>query len=203
MRITPLFLCVLLAGALRLHGSDLADGEPRPLGLTKFDRKVIDAHQQLPGLPSCIPSAAEMVLKLLGQAPASYYDLQRTWRHKLDGSFRDFHNKTFLGVTFRYTPGPTEMMIEIIDRELRAGRFVVIGLRNPAGWHSWVVYDKDTNGEFLAVSKNGSQTIEERQVKKAIAQSGGTDVGIYEFPTSPVRLPSSPPRFGQPSSFSH
>jgi hypothetical protein len=62
-----------------------------------------------------------------------------------------------------------------------------------------VIYDEDTTGEFLAISKDGKQTIEERHVKKAILRTQGTDFGTYEFPTSPVRLPSSPLRFGVPS----
>jgi hypothetical protein len=181
-----------------LRASDQIDAEPQPLGLTKFDRKIIDAHEQLFPL-SCIPSAAEMVLKLLGQVPTSYRDLQLAWQNKSDGCFREFHDKTFAGVTFKYTAGPTEKLLEAIDRELHAGRFVVVGLRNAGGWHSWVIYDKDTSGEFLAVSKDRSRTIEERHVTKAILRSGGTDLGTYEFPTSPVRLPSLPPRLGPPS----
>ncbi len=198
MRITLVALCILVSGALRLHASGELEAEPRPLGLTKFDRRIIDSHEQRFRM-SCIPSAAEMVLKLLGCVPNSYYDLQRAWKNKSDGCFRDFNLKTFAGVTFKYTAGPTENLLELIDRELHAGRFVIIGLRNPSGWHSWVVYDKDTSGEFLAVSKAGKHTVEERQVKKAILRSGGTDVGSYEFPTSPVRLPSAPPRRGPPS----
>jgi hypothetical protein len=58
-------------------------------GLTRFNRNIIDAHKQLYGV-SCIPSSVEMVLKLLGQVPVSYYDLQMQWQNKLDGSFRDF-----------------------------------------------------------------------------------------------------------------
>lgn len=197
---TGFLFSALVAATLVARASDQTATAPQALGLTKFDRGIVDAHQQLFPL-SCIPSAAELVLKLLGRAPNSYRDLQLAWQNKWDGCFRDFHNKTFAGVTFRYTAGPTEELMATIERELHAGRFVVIGLRNPGGWHSWVVYDQDSSGEFLAVSKDRNRTIEERHVKQAILRSGGTDLGTYEFPTSPVRLPSSPPRPGIPASF--
>ena len=165
------------------------------MGLTKFDRKIIDAHEQ--GYPlSCIPSSVEMLLKLLGRVPNSYRDLQLAWQNKSDGCWRDFNGKTFAGVTFTYHDGYSmDQLFEAIERELHAGRFVVVGLRNPGGCHSWVIYDQDTSGEFLAISKGQSRTIEERHVKKLIIQQGGSDLGTYEFPTSPVRLPSSPPQF--------
>lgn len=197
---TGFLIFAFVAAAFGVRASDQIVAGPHPLGLTKFDRKIVDAHEQLFPL-SCIPSAAELVLKLLGRAPDSYRDLQLAWQNKWDGCFRDFHNKTFAGVTFRYTAGPTEELLAAIERELRAGRFVVIGLRNPGGWHSWVVYDQDSSGEFLAVSKDRNRTIEERHVKQAILRSGGTDLGTYEFPTSPMRLSSSPPRPGQPGFF--
>lgn len=193
-------LFVLIAAPFGGRAGDRVAAEPQPLGLTKFDRKIVDSHEQLFPL-SCIPSAAELVLKLVGRVPGSYRDLQLAWQNKQDGCFRDFHGKTFAGLTFKYTAGPTEKLLEIIDHELHAGRFVVIGLRNPGGWHSWVVYDQDSSGEFLAVSKDRGRTIEEHQVRKAILRSGGTDLGTYEFPTSPVRLPSSPPRLGAPAFF--
>ncbi|MHA3773919.1 hypothetical protein ACXR0O_20500 [Verrucomicrobiota bacterium sgz303538] len=198
MRTVLLLFCSLIALTVGLPASEQVETEPRPLGLTKFDRRIIDAHKQLFPL-SCIPSAAEMVLKLLGRVPDSYRDLQLAWQNKSDGCFRDFHNKTFAGVTFKYTAGPTDKLLEAIHSELHAGRFVVVGLRNPGGWHSWVIYDEDVSGEFLAVSKDRGRTIEERHVKKAILQSGGTDLGTYDFPTSLLRLPSSPPRAGLPS----
>jgi hypothetical protein len=71
----------------------------RRRGLTSFDRRVIDAHEQR-YLRSCIPSSVEMVLKLMGRVPSSYGELQTAWKNKADGSFRDFDGKTFQGVTF-------------------------------------------------------------------------------------------------------
>lgn len=173
-------------------------GDPQPLGLTQFDRRIIDAHEQ--GFPmSCIPSSVEMLLKLLGRVPNSYRELQMAWQNKSDGCWRDFNGKTFAGVTFKYRNDySTDQLFEAIDRELHAGRFVVVGLRNSGGWHSWVIYDKDTSGEFLAVSKDRGRTIEERQVKESIRRSGGSDLGTYECPTSPMRLQSVPPRWKAP-----
>ena len=191
--IVPLIICASGWGA-----DDEPKADPQPLGLTKFDRKIIDAHEQ--GFPmSCIPSSVEMLLKLLGRVPNSYRDLQRAWKNKSDGCWRDFRGTTFEGVSFSYRDDYSmDQLFEAIDRELLAGRFVVVGLRNSGGWHSWVIYDKDTSGEFLAVSKDRSRTIEERHVKQAIMRSQGSDLGTYEFPTSPMRLPSAPPRWTAP-----
>ncbi len=195
MRTILFLLCPLIACASSRGAEDQPKGDPQPLGLTKFDRTIIDAHEQ--GYPmSCIASSVEMLLKLLGQVPNSYRDLQLAWRNKSDGCWRDFNNKTFAGVTFRYHEGYSmDQLFESIDRELHAGRFVVVGLRSPGGTHSWVVYDEDTSGEFLAISKDRSRTIEERHVKEAIIRQQGSDLGTYEFPTSPMRLQSAPPRF--------
>ena len=198
MRVVLLLLCPLIICASSWGADDQTKGDPQPLGLTKFDHKIIDAHEQ--GFPmSCIPSSVEMLLKLLGRVPNSYRDLQLAWQNKSDGCWRDFNGKTFAGVTLRYRDDySTDQLFEAIDRELHAGRFVVVGLRNSGGWHSWVIYDKDTSGEFLAVSKDQSRTIEERHVKEVIRRSQGSDLGTYEFPTSPMRLPSAPPRWTAP-----
>ncbi len=198
MRVVSLFL-IFLAGISWSLADEPVEARPQPLQRTKFSRDIIDAHEQILPL-SCIPSAVEMVLKLLGRTPGSYHDLQLAWQNKSDGCFREFHNRTFAGVTFKYTAGPTEKLLEIIKQELSAGRFVVVGLRNPGGWHSWVVYDQDSSGEFLAVSKDWGRTLEESHVIQAIRRSGGTDLGTYEYPASPVRVPSPPPRPG-PVSF--
>jgi TPR repeat protein len=155
--------------------------------LTQFDRRVIDGHEQRYDM-SCIPSSVEMVLKLLGRVPASYYDLQTAWKNKADGSFRDFDGKMFAGVTFhlhfmmaRNSDFPLTKLFDKIDSELKAGRFVIVGLACTGGWHDWVIYDEDANGEFLAISKGGGRTIDNRHVKKAITDMQGTDIGTYEL----------------------
>jgi hypothetical protein len=156
-------------------------------GMTRFDRQLIDAHEQLYGM-SCIPSSVEMVLKLLGRVPASYNDLQRQWKNKSDGSFIDFDGKTVAGVTFhqqfalpRDGDFPLAKLFEAIHNELAAGRFVIVGLAAGDGWHNWVIYDEDINGEFLAVTKGAGGTIDECHVKRVIAQMKGTDIGTYEL----------------------
>jgi hypothetical protein len=159
-------------------------------GLTKFDPHIIDVHEQRYGM-SCIPSSVEMVLKLLERVPSSYYDLQTEWKEKSDGNFRNFEGKTFAGVTFhqqfslaRNSDFPLAKLFETIHSELQTGRFVIVGLASSGGWHNWVIYDEDADGEFVAVSKFGARTIEERHVKKVIMKMQGTDIGTYELQPS-------------------
>ena len=156
-------------------------------GLTHFNRQIIDTHKQLYGM-SCIPSSAEMVLKLLGRVPVSYYDLQTQWKNKSDGSFKDFDGKTVAGVTFhqqfvlaRDENYPLAKLFETIHSELVAGRFVIVGLAVSEDWHEWVIYDEDLAGEFLAVSKGAGGTTDECHVKRLITQTKGTDIGTYQL----------------------
>ena len=155
--------------------------------LTQFDLRIIDAHRQLYGM-SCIPSSVEMVLKLLGRVPVSYYDLQTQWKEKADGSFTDYDGKTFAGVTFHQqftqphgTDFPLAKLFDTISAELHEGRFVIVGLVSEDDTHDWVIYDEAADGEFLAVSKAGVHTIEERHVKRIITSMKGTDIGTYEL----------------------
>ena len=161
-----------------------AEVSPRR-GLTHFDRRIIDAHEQRYTM-SCIPSAVEMVLKLLGRVPGSYYEQQDAWKEKADGSFHDFDGKKIAGVTFHsdfWQPHNSEFplarLFEAIDRELKAGRFVIIGLPAAGDTHDWVIYDEDADGDFLAISK-AQGTIELKHVKKIIIDMHGTDIGTYE-----------------------
>jgi hypothetical protein len=154
--------------------------------LTKFDRKIVDAHEQRFGM-SCIPMSIEMVLKLLGRVPADYYELQNPWKEKADGNFRNFDGKTIKGLTFhqkfdleRNDQFPLTKLFETIDRELKAGRFVIVSLTSGSGWHMYVIYDEDADGDFLAVSKIGAKTIEAQHVKKIISKMKGTDIMAYE-----------------------
>jgi hypothetical protein len=154
--------------------------------LTQFDQRVIDAHEQRYGM-SCIPSSVEMVLKLMGRVPGSYYEQQDAWKNKADGSFHNFDGKTIAGVTFHQqfmqahgSEFPLAEMFATIDRELRAGRFVIVGIACAGGTHDWVIYDEDTEGDFLAVSKGGKRTIEDKHVRKTITDMSGTDIGTYE-----------------------
>lgn len=155
--------------------------------LTKFDRKVIDQHAQRYGM-SCIPSAVEMVLKLLGREPESYYELQDAWKEKSDGNFSNFDNKTLRGVTFhqqfnlpRNEQFPLTQLFQRIDSELKAGRFVIVSLQSGNGWHMFVIYDEDAEGDFMAVSKNGKDTSEANHLKNTIKRMKGTDIMTYEI----------------------
>ncbi len=155
--------------------------------LTKFNRQIVDAHEQRYGM-SCIPMSIEMVLKLLGRVQSDYYELQNPWKEKADGNFRDFDGKTLKGVTFhqqfdlpRNDQFPLAKLFETIDRELKAGRFVIVSLSSGSGWHMYVIYDEDVDGDFLAVSKLGAKTIETQHVKKIITRMKGTDIMTYEL----------------------
>jgi len=46
-----------------------------------FDKSLIDNHEQKYQC-SCIPSAVEMVLKLIGKVGTDYYELQESWDNK-------------------------------------------------------------------------------------------------------------------------
>ncbi len=153
--------------------------------LTKFDGSIIDSHAQRYD-DTCVPSSVEMVLKLLGRVPLSYYDQQDQW--KTPGSFQNFDGKTFNGVTFRlqfWLPRddnfPLEKLFATIRSELQQGRFVIVGLASSGGWHNWVIYDEDLNEEFLAVSKWKAKTIHIRDVRTRITKMKGTDIGTYEL----------------------
>jgi hypothetical protein len=153
--------------------------------LTPFSRKIVDAHEQRFGM-SCIPMSIEMVLKLLGKVPGSYYELQNPWKEKADGNFKDFDGKTIEGVTFHKQFGmdrgpefPLTKLFEAIDHELKAGRFVIVSLSSNTGWHMWVIYDEDASGDFLAVSKDGPKTMEATHVKGIITKMQGTDILTY------------------------
>jgi hypothetical protein len=44
-----------------------------------------------------------------------------------------------------------------------------------------VIYDEDAEGDFLAVSKVGAKTIEDKHVKKTITRMKGTDILTFEL----------------------
>jgi len=159
--------------------------------LTHFSRQIVDRHQQLYDM-SCIPMSIELVLKLLDRVPASYYDLQNPWKNKSDGNFSNFDGKTIAGVTFHKQFGlernqqfPLDKLFETIDKELKAGRFVIVSLASGGGWHMYVIYDEDADGDFLAVSKAGANTMEASHLKRTIKQMQGTDILTYD-PGRPI-----------------
>jgi len=97
----------------------------------QYIQRIIDQHQQISNR-TCIPSAVEIVLKLLGKVDANYYDLQNGWTN---GSFVNFDGQTLSGVTFRRINlaerGPTfpfDQLFGMIDQELSSDRYVIISL---------------------------------------------------------------------------
>lgn len=180
--------CVILPSACRTTSSPFKafayEGINRK-GLTQFDPKRISGHRQIYQM-SCIPSSVEMVLKLEGRVPQSYHELQEVWKNKSDGSFENFDGKTIEGVSFhrQFTMAhnaefPIEELFASIHAELAAGRYVIVCLPVGPGCHNFVIYDEDEDGEFLAVSKSGETTIEERHVKAILRKKRGADIGTY------------------------
>ncbi len=160
--------------------------------MVNINKIIVDEHEQLEPF-SCIPSAVELVLKLLGKAPVGYYDLQKSWKNKKTGSFLNFNGKTIAGVTFesKFSPPnrgkcfPINDLFKAIDVELDAGKFVVISLKSPLGWHMYVIYNRLNSSynpseyDYLAFTKNGKHTTEANDVKKCVLSMGGTDILIY------------------------
>lgn len=161
----------------------------------KFIQRIIDQHQQISN-NSCIPSAVEMILKLLERAPISYYELQNAWT--TNGSFANFDGQTIRGVTFRRinladrgADFPLNQLFEIIDQELAADRYVVIALfgmsdRGPS-FHAYVIFDKDQlTQDYLAVTKvslNDTYVIQfDTNIKARVCEIQGTDILVYTVP---------------------
>jgi hypothetical protein len=184
----------------RMQGTDLgiyrpanpARSAPPPVKLlrpTGFDINIIHQHRQLE-LPSCIPSSVEMVLKLTRSVPTDYFELQQAWGNKLDGSFRDFNGRTIAGLTFsqRFTQPrgrrfPLAKLFAAIDAELEQDRYVIIALRaGPTSYHNWVIVQRSADGEYMAVSKSGTETIVVNDAKARLTRMKGGDIGVYLNP---------------------
>lgn len=135
-----------------------------------IDWGTIRKHAQISRY-SCIPSAVEMVLKLLGKAGDDYYEQQELWGNRSTGDFRPFDGETIEGVTFkiefddRKNPRgnnfPIEDLFQFIDKELEGGRYVIISLSSDSGWHMWIIYTK-TDDDYLAFSKNSPAIYDSR-----------------------------------------
>jgi hypothetical protein len=159
-------------------------------------QKIIDQHQQISN-NSCIPSAVEMILKLLEKAPLDYYELQNAWT--IDGSFANFDGQTIRGVTFRRTnladrgaDFPLDQLFGIIDQELAAGRYVIIALfgMSDSGprFHAYVIFDIDQiTQDYLAVTRaslNGTYVTQfDTNIKARIREIQGTDILVYTVQT--------------------
>jgi len=167
--------------------------------LTLEARQTINSHKQLYD-KSSIPMAIEMVLKLTKHAAPDFYDLQNAWTNKTDGGFSDFDGKTIKGLTFHQQFGqpqdkdfpleqfgepcdkgfPFEKLFATIDEELTAGRYVIISLIATKGLQTYVICDKDKDGEFIALSKADAITISNNHVKRTVTEMKGTDILTYE-----------------------
>lgn len=153
--------------------------------MPSYDPNVLNEHRQLFPL-SCIPAGVELVLKFRGNLPASEHPEQSKWGNKPDGSFNDYHDRVVQGVRFKMEfaqqRGPSFPIDDLFTRvsdELRLGRFVVISLANPGGWHIYVVTDELPTGEFKAVAKAGHASICVTNVRDTVHRMGGTDILTY------------------------
>ena len=155
-----------------------------------YDKKIVDTHEQLYRL-SCIPSCVEIILKLSNLVPVSYYDQQHLWKNKRDGSFSDYDNKEIEGLLFsrqfahaRGNEFPLQELFQTVEAELKENRYVAVSIANASGWHMYIIYDIDTTGNFLSVSKNHKDTIYQDSmltgsVKGAVSAMRGTDILTY------------------------
>lgn len=155
-----------------------------------YIRRIIDQHRQISDT-SCIPSAVEMVLKLIGKVNSDYYDQQNGWTN---GSFEDFNGQTISEVTFRRVnladrgPNfPFDQLFDIIDQELESDRYVIIsliaGFRERSCYHAYVIFDTTEDNDYLAVTKaftnEGQVTQFIDDIKNRVEQIQGTDILIY------------------------
>lgn len=152
-------------------------------------KEVIESHRQVYN-NSCIPSGVEIILKILGRVDLDCYDLQEEWGNRTDGSFADFHERELFGVRFRRRyfdshrgPGfPLDELFRTISDELSNGRYVLISLTSPSGWHIYIVVE-EIDDEFLSISKKGPGTSENLYMwhtREMVRKMEGTDVLTYE-----------------------
>lgn len=164
----------------------------------QLNTAIVNNHQQLDNF-SCIPMSVELVLKLIGRVPIDYYDLQREWQNRTDGSFAAFDGRVINGVRFRLQFSlqrddkfPFEDLFRTIKEELAAGRFVIISLAVQGGWHMFVVFEMLPSGEFRAISKIPHRPgIIADGIRAIVQKMKGTDILTYniEAETTPQSAP--------------
>ena len=162
----------------------------------KVEENSIKFHKQKSEY-SCIPSAVEMILKLLKKVSVDYYDLQNQWGDKKDGNFSCFERKTINGVTFQHkfdickfprgSMFPMDALFTAIDSELNSDRLVIVALSTNGGWHNYVIYEKEGN-EYKALRKYyGVQDLcYENSIKNRVQSIQGTDILTYNEEALPV-----------------
>lgn len=162
--------------------------EIRSLGTGSIREAALKHHQISPN--SCIPMSIELILKFNKRAAPDYYQLQRNWNNRADGTFKDFDGKVIAGLRFswqfavpRGEQFPYARLFSAIDHELAAGRKVIISL--PSGyllWHMYVIDSKTSKGEYLAYSRafNFGEVLVLNDVKSRIFGCKGTDILTYQ-----------------------
>ena len=102
---------------------------------------------------SCVASGIEMILKLEGAVPESFYELQDKYQYENTG-WGPFVTDAIHGFRFgskRPSAKNGEVMREIAA-ELHAGRYVLVSLPFPGGCHIFVAF-AELLGEIYLVSK--------------------------------------------------
>lgn len=157
-------------------------------GHTKTLRGVALEHKQIYSF-SCIPMSIEMILKFNKRVAPDYYDLQKDWKDKNDGTFSNFDGRTISGIKFKHQFNisrgddfPFDSLFKTIDAELAAGRKVIVSL--PSGrdfWHMFVIDSKMGGDDYLAFSRyyNDGNLVTKEYVKRSIRECGGTDILTY------------------------
>lgn len=152
-------------------------------------REAALKHRQI-SPNSCIPMSIELILKYNKRAAADYYQLQRNWNNRADGTFKDFNNKVIAGLRFswqfavpRGEQFPYARLFSTIDHELAAGRKVIISL--PSGyllWHMYVIDSKTSKGEYIAFSRafNFGEVLVMNDVRSRVFGCKGTDILTYQ-----------------------
>ncbi len=179
-----LSLGILISTSLIFH----LKAQTQKIDNCDFFDTVINNHDQIFEL-SCIPSAVEMVLKYYKVVDFDFYDLQKDWKNKSDGSFHNFDNKELYGITFsqkfvlpRDENFPIDSLFQTIENELKSEKKVIISLPADTGWHMFVICKQTPDGEFVSYSKLGSHTLILRNTKEIVKKSNGTEIMTYNTP---------------------
>jgi hypothetical protein len=174
--------------------------------MNQQQKAIVNAHRQLAPL-SCIPSAVEMILKIHSKEPANYYDQQKQWGNKSNGSFADFDGAVLDGISFKreaFDKSAIGALFSQLVAEIDAGRFPVLSLAMPqkivgtadlgvvvwSGFHMFLV--TRTNGGLIGYAKasppngnNGCDTVATHQILPVsleiwVQLMGGTDILTYQ-----------------------
>jgi len=167
--------------------------------------EIVKQHKQK-YCNSCIPSAVEMVLKLLGKADINFYCFQDNWSlicvciEKIgisDQKFKFFQKIRFPGMAFEQRLGNASEILDIIDREICSDRLVIISLQNPhnSDSHIWIIYGKENDGNYLGFSRDYCED-EILHLKKAgidlrsqlLKKGGDTDILVYKQLDTDIKM---------------